>query len=75
MKPNSHPDNPYAVAASTEGSAADGPPVNAASPWRSAFAAAIPITAICALLFRFPIPFAGYISGIYAVRPALTTIW
>ncbi len=33
--------------------------------------ATLPLAAICALLFRFPVPFAGYMSGPGAVIPAL----
>lgn len=33
------------------------------------------MAAACALVFRFPVPFAGYMSGIDAVRPALSAVW
>ena len=37
-------------------------------------AATFPLAALTALLFRFPIPFGGYASGIDAVVPALLAI-
>ena len=33
--------------------------------------ATFPLVALCALLFRFPVPFGGYLSGPGAVVPAL----
>lgn len=34
-------------------------------------AATFPLVGLCALIFRFPVPFAGYLSGPAAVFPAL----
>jgi hypothetical protein len=31
----------------------------------------IPLVILCALVFRFPVPFAGYLSGPAAIFPAL----
>ena len=36
--------------------------------------ATFPLAALCALLFRFPVPFAGYLSGADAVGPALWAV-
>ena len=36
--------------------------------------ATFPLAALCALLFRFPVPFAGYLSGAAAVGPALGAV-
>jgi hypothetical protein len=36
--------------------------------------ATFPLAALCALLFRFPVPFAGYLSGSEAVGPALWAV-
>jgi hypothetical protein len=36
--------------------------------------ASFPLAALCALLFRFPIPFAGYQSGAGAVLPAMIAV-
>jgi hypothetical protein len=33
----------------------------------SAMIFAFPLAAICAIVYRFPVPFAGYVSGILAV--------
>lgn len=33
-----------------------------------------PAAALCALLFRFPIPFAGYSSGVDAVLPSFVAV-
>jgi len=33
-----------------------------------------PLAALCALVFRFPIPFAGYESGIGAVLPSVIAV-
>lgn len=35
---------------------------------------AFPFAALCALLFRFPVPFAGYESGVSAVPHALMAV-
>ena len=35
---------------------------------------AFPITALTALLFRFPVPFTGYVAGFKAVIPALIAL-
>lgn len=35
----------------------------------------IPLVMLCALLFRFPVPFAGYLSGFKAVIPALLSLF
>jgi hypothetical protein len=37
----------------------------------SATLLAFPLAAICVLVYRFPVPFAGYASGIEAVVPVL----
>ncbi|MFA7405289.1 MAG: hypothetical protein WC007_14945 [Pelobacteraceae bacterium] len=37
--------------------------------------ATIPLVLLCALLFRFPVPFAGYMSGLGAIYPALIAIF
>jgi hypothetical protein len=42
--------------------------------WKGAavgMVATVPLVALCALVFRFPVPFAGYLSGPGAVVPAL----
>src|ERR671917_9888 len=39
-----------------------------------AVALAFPLAAICALLYRFPVPFAGYLSGPEAVPLALAAV-
>ena len=39
-----------------------------------AVALAFPIAAICALLYRFPVPFAGYLTGPVAVPGALAAV-
>lgn len=39
-----------------------------------AVALAFPLAAICALLYRFPVPFAGYLSGPVAVPLALVAV-
>jgi riboflavin transporter FmnP len=36
--------------------------------------ATFPLALICALLFRFPVPFAGYMSGPRAVFPVLIAV-
>jgi hypothetical protein len=36
--------------------------------------ATFPLAALCALLFRFPIPFDSYRSGLTAMRPALLAV-
>ena len=36
--------------------------------------ASFPLAALCALLFRFPIPFAGYQRGPEAVMPAMIAV-
>lgn len=36
--------------------------------------ATIPLVALCALVFRFPIPLGGYMSGPGAILPALIAI-
>jgi hypothetical protein len=33
--------------------------------------ATLPLVALCALLFRFPVPFGGYLTGPSAIAPAL----
>jgi hypothetical protein len=33
-----------------------------------------PLVALCALLFRFPVPFAGYLTGPSAIVPALMSL-
>jgi hypothetical protein len=33
-----------------------------------------PMAALCALLFRFPIPFGGYSSGVHAVLPSVVAV-
>jgi hypothetical protein len=33
--------------------------------------ATLPLVVLCALVFRFPVPFAGYLSGPGAIVPAL----
>ncbi|MBI3931869.1 MAG: hypothetical protein HY317_00510 [Acidobacteria bacterium] len=40
----------------------------------TAVAASFPIAALSALVFRFPVPFAGYMSGPEAVLPALSAV-
>lgn len=57
------------------------PPVEHVSPWKSVLAgatwavtSAFPIAAMTALLYRFPIPFVGYRSGITAVVPAMIAV-
>jgi hypothetical protein len=40
----------------------------------TAVAASFPLAALCALAFRFPIPFDGYRSGSAAIRPALLAV-
>jgi hypothetical protein len=54
---------------------------NALSPGRSALTGAIwavaatfPIAAVTALVYRFPVPLVGYLSGIIAVIPALIAV-
>ncbi|MBB6440458.1 hypothetical protein [Phycisphaera mikurensis] len=45
--------------------------------WLGAFAAIVwtfPIVALFALLYRFPIPFAGYMTGPAAVPPAMLAV-
>lgn len=37
--------------------------------------ATIPLVLLCALVFRFPVPFAGYMSGPSAIYPALIAIF
>lgn len=37
--------------------------------------ATVPLALLCALLFRFPVPFAGYLSGPEAVIPALIGVF
>jgi hypothetical protein len=37
--------------------------------------ATIPLVELCALVFRFPVPFAGYLSGPSAIFPALISIF
>jgi hypothetical protein len=39
-----------------------------------AVALAFPLAAICALLYRFPVPFAGYLAGPAAVPLALAAV-
>ena len=39
-----------------------------------AITSAFPIAAFLALFFRFPIPFAGYLSGVEAVVPAMIAV-
>jgi len=34
----------------------------------------VPLVLLCALIFRFPVPFAGYLSGPSAILPALIAI-
>ena len=78
MPANSAQGNPYRSPASeTERKLID-PLPRSPSPWRWALAGALwsvvstfPVAAITALLFRFPVPFAGYLSGINAVVPAM----
>jgi len=36
--------------------------------------ATVPLVLLCALIFRFPVPFAGYLSGPSAILPALIAI-
>jgi hypothetical protein len=36
--------------------------------------ATLPLTVLCALVFRFPVPFAGYLSGPTAIVPALMSL-
>jgi len=36
--------------------------------------ATVPLVILCALVFRFPVPFAGYLSGPSAILPALIAI-
>jgi hypothetical protein len=36
--------------------------------------ATVPLVLLCALIFRFPVPFAGYLSGPKAIFPALIAI-
>jgi len=33
--------------------------------------ATLPLVALCALVFRFPVPFAGYLTGPSAIVPAM----
>ena len=33
--------------------------------------ATFPLVALCALVFRFPVPFGGYLSGLGAIVPSL----
>jgi hypothetical protein len=40
----------------------------------SAMVLAFPLAAICALVYRFPVPFAGYMSGIVAVPFVLMAV-
>lgn len=35
---------------------------------------AFPVAAVTAILFRFPVPFAGYLSGFEAVYPAMIAV-
>lgn len=37
--------------------------------------ATIPLAIVCALLFRFPVPFAGYLSGPRAILPVLIAVF
>jgi len=37
--------------------------------------ATVPLVMLCALVFRFPVPFAGYLSGPGAIFPALIGIF
>ena len=39
-----------------------------------AIASAFPISGFLALVFRFPVPFAGYVSGVEAIVPALIAV-
>ena len=36
--------------------------------------ATVPLVILCALVFRFPVPFGGYMSGPSAILPALIAI-
>jgi len=36
--------------------------------------ATVPLVLLCALIFRFPVPFAGYLSGPSSILPALIAI-
>ena len=72
-------DNPYTSPETA--SKARRPPIEHASPWKSALAGAtwsvistFPIAAVTAVLFRFPVPFVGYLSGITAVVPAMFAV-
>lgn len=40
----------------------------------AAVALAFPLAALCALVYRFPIPFSGYESGLSAVPAALVAV-
>jgi len=78
VTPNSE-DNPYTSPETA--SKVRRPPVEHVSPWKSALAGAtwsvistFPIAAVTALLYRFPVPFVGYLSGIKAVVPALFAV-
>jgi len=73
--------NPYnSPATDTETKSNELTPSPTAS-WRLALTGAtwsvvstFPIAAITAFLFRFPVPFAGYLSGINAVLPAMIAV-
>ena len=74
-------DNPYQSPATDTKTKSSELPPGPPSPWRSALTGAtwsvvstFPIAAITASLFRFPVPFAGYLSGINAVLPAMVAV-
>lgn len=72
-------DNPFSTPSIP--ASASRTPVEPISPSKLALTGAIwsvistfPIAAMTALLYRFPIPFVGYLSGIKAVVPALFAV-
>lgn len=81
MTSKSDQGNPYSSPATDTKPELVNQPPRSASPWRWALAGALwsvastfPIAALTALLFRFPVPFVGYLSGITAVVPALIAV-